>query len=133
MAMCNMPLLIKAKMTKENYEKLLTEVRTCYTPKYIDKYYIWENGYFKLNNDYMDNFDIYEEAERIAKYIEPTEEQVGLIFAKGYAYTMADLYFEKGKVAMKNITEEPQDMNWSFEDYKKDYLRRKRNFLKGAH
>ena len=131
MSMCNMPLLIKVKMTRENYEKLLEEAKTKYKQSYLEKYYLFDEEYFSLDTDYMDDLDIYKEAEMIAKYIESTEKQVGLIFAHGCSYTVGDLYFKNGIHIIENIFEPKCDSKGfaNIEEAKQNYITRKKEFL----
>lgn len=126
MSMCNMPLLIKVEMTKENFEKLLEEAKTRYQPKYLETHYIYDGKYFSLDLNEWDDFEIYKEADMIAKHAEPTEKQVGLIFTQGCSYTMGDLYFTEGMINVRNDAYKTMS-DW--EKYKADYWARKEEFL----
>lgn len=97
MSMVMMPLLIKAPMKKENYIALLEEASKSYSKIYLRKNYLFDGSYFTLDTCDMDTFEIFDEAALIAKYAEPTDYCVGLIYAKGISHSFDDLYFENGK------------------------------------
>lgn len=103
MSFCMMPLLIKVAMKKENYLELLADAGTRYDKFYLRKYYLFDGQYFSLDICRMDSFESYEEAARIAKYAEPTDRCVGLIYIRGSSYSFRDLYFQDGKC----VTREP--------------------------
>ncbi len=96
MAMVQMPLLIKAKMTKENYAKLIEEASKRYCRIYLKKNYHYDGIYFTLDVCDMDNFEIFTEAAMIAKFAEPTDEVVGLIYDGGCSFAVTELKFVNG-------------------------------------
>lgn len=91
-----MPLLIKVKMSKENYARLLTEASRRYFRVYLKKNYLYDGTYFMLDICDMDNYEIFTEASLIAKYASPTDKSVGLIYDGGESFSVTDLWFENG-------------------------------------
>ena len=96
MAMVQMPLLIKVKMTKENYAALITEAAKKYFRVYLKRNYLYDGTYFMLDVCDMDNFEIFKEAAMIAKFAEPTDEVVGLIYDGGCSFSVTELRFVNG-------------------------------------
>ena len=127
MSMCHMPLLIKASMTKENYLSLLKEASETYRKTYLRKHYLFDGKYFTLDTCDMDSFEIFDEAKLIAKYAEPTDKCVGLIFSGGCSYSFDDLYFCDGNYhTVKRASDrEPYD----FTEVRNAYLLGKKEYL----
>lgn len=126
MAACFMPILIKVEMTKENYRLLLKKAAEVYHESYLQEYYRFDGRYFTLDNCCTDDPDMFDEAGQIAKYAQPTEQCVGLIYA-GFgapSFAFQDLYFRDGKCILK---EHPCDPS---EDRRKCYAKRRLEFLR---
>lgn len=96
MSMVQMPLLIKVKMTKENYAKLIAEAAKRYCRVYLKKNYLYDGTYFILDVCDMDNYEIFAEAALVARFAEPTDEVVGLIYDGGCSFSVTDLQFING-------------------------------------
>ena len=96
MSMVMMPLLIKVKMSKENYARLLAEASKRYFRMYLKKNYHYDGSYFLLDVCDMDNFEIFTEAALIAKYASPTSDSVGLIYDGGESFSVTELWFANG-------------------------------------
>lgn len=126
MAWVTMPLIIKVEMTKENYEKILSELDGKMNPEYVKETYKHDGKYFTLCSEFDDDPLIYDEAKRIAKFAEPTKKQVGIIFPKigHWAYSIGDLYFINGDIEIRN---ENDFGDW--EENKKNYNKKKELFL----
>lgn len=127
MSMCMTPLLIKSLMTKENYMSLLSEARKIYCKSYLKEHFLFDGKYFTLDTCDTDSFDIYHEAKLIAKYAEPTDSCVGLIYAGRGSYLYSDLYFRDGKPLI-NERECALD-TYTVARAKDDYLQRRQEFL----
>lgn len=96
MSMVQMPLLIKVKMTKENYAKLIAEAAKRYCRVYLKKNYLYDGTYFMLDVCDMDNYEIFAEAALVARFAEPTDEVVGLIYDGGCSFSVTELQFVDG-------------------------------------
>lgn len=96
MSMVQMPLLIKVKMTKENYAALIAEAMMRYFRIYLKKHYLYDGTYFTLDVCDMDNYEIFSEAAMIARFAEPTNETVGLIYDGGCSFSVSELKFING-------------------------------------
>lgn len=121
MAMCMMPLLIKAKMTYENYRDLLLKAVKQYHKSYLKENYRYDGLYFTLDVCEMDDYNIFHEAELIAQYADPTEYCVGLIYDGSISYSTAELYFSNGKCVTKNPQREA-DVRYPYEWRKREFL-----------
>lgn len=134
MAWVDMPLLIKVEMTRENYDKLMEEAKESrnvlgeqFHPNYLKTHYLFDGEYFYLDSNEIDDCGIYQEAKMIMKYATPTDKQVGIIYTKGIAYTVGDLYFIEGKFDIRN---DAYDDSNDWKAHEADYLKRKEEFLR---
>ncbi len=122
MSWCYMPLLIRVAMKKENYIALLKEASNLYRKTYLRKHYLFDGKYFTLDSCEMDSFGIYNEARLVAKYADPTEDSVGLIYTEGSSFSFDDLHFRNGEYfTVKN--------ECSIKNKEKAYQKRKKDFL----
>ena len=123
MSMVMMPLLIKVKMTEENFKDLLSEAARMYYRSYLRKYYRYDGTYFTLDLCGIDNPGIYAEAKRIARFTDCENEVVGLIYNGGPSYSIAELVFSHGVPCFKAHTKT------KYSDLQAAYLRHKEIFL----
>lgn len=105
MSMVQMPLLIKVKMTKESYAALIAEAAKKYFRTYLKNHYLYDGTYFTLDICDMDNYEIFSEAAMIAKYAEPTNESVGLVYNGGCSFSVTELKFIDGCSFPANVAD----------------------------
>lgn len=125
MAMVMTPLLIKVKMTRENYINLIKEASTKFSKYYLKQNYLYDGTYFTLDTCEMDDYEIFRETDMIIKYADLTQQEVGLIYNRGCSYSVSKLIFlPKGTYDFGD-----EITNAGRENNKKVYLQAKETFL----
>ncbi len=123
MSMVMMPLLIKVKMTEENFKRLLREAVRKYYRSYLIQNYRYDGTYFTLDMCAVDNPGIFIEATNIARFTDCENEIVGLIYDEGPSYSVTELVFSKGLPSFKKYDGEIRT------DFFREYVHKKEAFL----
>lgn len=93
----SMPLIIKAKMTKDNFDKLIEEAKKEFRWDYLERTYKFDGTFFSMESCELDDFDIQSEAAMIVKYVESTARPIGLIYWGCGSYTVGYLHVNNGE------------------------------------
>jgi len=121
MAMVQMPLVIKAKMTYENYRDMIREATEHYSRRFLREYFQYDGKYFSIDICLMDNYEVFNIAKMVARYASPTSNRVGLVFSGKRSYDTEELYFENKEC--KHINEEDAECD------RRIFYKRKEQFL----
>lgn len=138
MSMLDCPLVIKTKITEENFVLLIKELSLKYRTSWIRKCIRFDGTYLYVDEitSEFGRYHCLDDVIQILRRCVPTNEQVGIIFSGNWSYQVADLYFVDGKIVTTNpIVIEDCDsytkamINEIIENNRRIYLERKNQFM----